>query len=113
MDASVQKGFTITELVVVIVILAILGAIAVPKFWNAKLSAENASCLVNMHSIEAAVAHYMIYSLESSNTPATPASLDELVTQNFLSYVPDCPMDETAYTYDSNTGTVTCTNHTR
>jgi len=42
MKKSVQKGFTIIELVVVIVILGILAAVAFPKFNDLSTNAEGA-----------------------------------------------------------------------
>lgn len=38
-----QKGFTLIELVMVIVVLGILAAVAVPKFVNLQTDAENAA----------------------------------------------------------------------
>ncbi|WP_161993188.1 type II secretion system protein [Lacisediminimonas profundi] len=39
MKAGAQKGFTLVELIVVIVILGILSAVAIPKFTNASKGA--------------------------------------------------------------------------
>ena len=50
-----QKGFTIMELVVVIIILGVLVAIALPRYFALTDDAQEAACLANMKSIEAAI----------------------------------------------------------
>lgn len=50
-----QKGFTIIELVVVIIILGVLVAIALPRYFALTDDAQQAACLANMKSIEAAI----------------------------------------------------------
>lgn len=50
-----QKGFTIMELVVVIIILGVLVAIALPRYFALTDDAQEAACLANQKSIEAAI----------------------------------------------------------
>jgi len=50
-----QNGFTMMELIIVIVIIGILSAIAVPKYFDLTAGAEDAANDANIKAIEAAI----------------------------------------------------------
>lgn len=58
--AQDQKGFTLVELMVVVVILGILVAIAVPLYNAQTEKAKKATCFANQRMIESAAVQYTL-----------------------------------------------------
>jgi general secretion pathway protein G len=69
-----RRGFTLVELLVVIVILSMLAGIVAPKFFGQIEKARYDSCRAKMQPIESAIDTFLL------NTGEYPANLDELVT---------------------------------
>ena len=102
-----KKGFTLVELMVVVVIIGILTAIAVPVYNSVTTNAEKSAVEANLRTIDGAIMQYYA----SGNTDALTA-VDDLVP-DFLASEPKGPKDavyeiagsETAQ-YSTVTGTV-------
>lgn len=57
-NTNSRKGFTLIELIGVIVVLAILTGIALPKYFNYAAQAKNAACKGTLGGIRTGIANY-------------------------------------------------------
>ena len=101
-----KKGFTLVELMVVVVIIGILVAVAIPVFNAAKANAWKRSCHANQRTIEGAAQSY------NAENGAMPANVAALATPNaegskYLQSAPKCPRPgssaSTGYTFTNAT----------
>ncbi len=68
-----RKGFTLVELLVVIVVLAVLAAIVLPKFMDSSSRSKEASLKTDLKLVRNAVATFQ------ADIGKNPASLEDLV----------------------------------
>ncbi len=69
---SIARGFTLIELIAVIVVLAILSAVAIPRYFDYAASARSASTSAILGSVRTAIANFYANSGVSGGTLAFP-----------------------------------------
>lgn len=81
-----QKGFTLIELMVVIVILGLLAGIVLPKFLGQEDKAKRETTKVQISSLEGALD---AFKLDSGFYPETEQGLESLVKKPETGRIPD------------------------
>lgn len=77
-----KKGYTLVELLGVIVILGIIGLITVPVVQKTLMDSENSTCYEQIKLFEKAAKNYV--SSNPYNENYSSVSLDELIKKGFL-----------------------------
>lgn len=90
---SRSQGFTLIELMIVILIIAILIGIAVPVYLAANTNAKQRTCQANLRTIEAAINSY----LADANVYPTDMGQMASGTYRVLKEVSHCPTNGSAY----------------
>ena len=81
-----RKGFTLIEIMVVIVILALLAALVGPKLMGRTDDAKITDARVQIKNIETAL---KLYKLDTGNYPSTEQGLTALVTKPTVGVIPN------------------------
>ena len=98
--SSKQGGFTLVELMVVVAVIAILAAIAMPQFMSAADKAKNAKQVADMQIIRNATQLYMI-----DKNLDTPPTVDTLYKEGYLTeHVKTTKGKEYVITYEQVAG---------
>ncbi len=90
-----QAGFTLVELMIVMAIIGVLLAVAIPSYVGAVRQAREAVLKEDLHVMRSAIDSY------TADKQKAPQSLDDLVTDGYLKEIPVDPMTRTKDTWQT------------
>lgn len=97
------KGFTLVEIMIVVAIIAILAAVAIPNFVRYRKTSQMNACISNLKQIQGAVEQAKMGGV------ATPTWGDIIGADKFIKVTPTCPGTGTYGLPANDTSNPTCT----
>jgi general secretion pathway protein G len=91
-----ESGFTLVELMIVMLIISVLAAVAIPMFEASLRNAREAALKEDLHVMRDAIDSYTM------DKNKAPQSLDDLVQTGYLKKIPQDPFTHSADTWQTS-----------
>ena len=95
-NTSRKAGFTLVEIMIVVAIIGLLAAIAIPNFVRARETSQKNACINNLRQIDGALQQYALEN-KTLTVPTDPVDLQPYLGKGTTTPWPKCPTDQADY----------------
>jgi prepilin-type N-terminal cleavage/methylation domain-containing protein len=92
---SRKSGFTLVEIMIVVAIIGLLAAIAIPNFVKARTTSQCNACINNLRQYDGAVQQYALENKQASTATYTMSLVNPYVKLDSTGNLPVCPANGT------------------
>jgi prepilin-type N-terminal cleavage/methylation domain-containing protein len=92
---SRKAGFTLVEIMIVVAIIGLLAAIAIPNFVRARTTSQMNACINNLRLIDSAGQQWALEQHQGSAAEPAATALQPYLGHGSAGELPSCPADST------------------